>query len=259
MKSSITLNLTLKIDFSKKKAQFANSGMQANFLIGPLTQSKKTILGLLLIFPWAFLFSSPKSDPQRFAKDFETFAEVDKVNPPPSKNLTLFTGSSTIRRWNTLSKDFPKIPVLNRGFGGSQLHQVLHHFDQLFPRYKPVRIVLYCGENDLWHGKTVEKTLTDFTTLVMCIHKVLPNTSIVYLSCKPSPKRMSKWQSYQELNGKIQTLCEKDPFLSYIDLSPILLDTDGKPAPGIWDADDLHLNQAGYARLTKLLVPILEN
>lgn len=233
--------------------------MQVNFLIGPLTQSKNTILGLLLIFPWAFLFSSPKSDPQRFAKDFEKFAEVDKVNPPPAKNLTLFTGSSTIRRWNTLSKDFPKIPVLNRGFGGSQLHQVLHHFDQLFQRYKPVRIVLYCGENDLWHGKTIEKTLDDFTTLVSRIHKVLPNTPIVYLSCKPSPKRMSKWLTYQELNGKIQTRCEKDPLLTFIDISPALLGSDGKPASDIWDKDQLHLNQAGYDRLTKLLAPVLKN
>ena len=126
-----------------------------------------------------------QSDPDRFVRDFEKFAELDKANPPPAKNLTLFTGSSTIRRWTTLSEDFPEIPVLNRGFGGSQLHQVLHHFDDLFPRYKPERIVLYCGENDLWHGKSVVKTLDEFTTLVTRIRKILPNTPLVYLSCKP--------------------------------------------------------------------------
>lgn len=198
-----------------------------------------------------------KDDPLRFVKDFEKFAELDKTNPPPTKNLTLFTGSSTIRRWTTLAKDFPEIPVLNRGFGGSQFSQVHHHFDQLFPRYKPVRIVLYCGENDLWDGKTVEKALTDFTTLVTRIHKVLPNTPLIYLSCKPSPKRMSKWKTYQQLNGQIHAFCEKDSLLTFVDLSTILLGPDGKPAPGIWDKDDLHLNQAGYDRLTKLLAPLL--
>ena len=208
----------------------------------------------------AFLSGVPKtrnSDPLRFVKDFEKFAELDKANPPPAKNLTLFTGSSTIRRWNTLAKDFPGIPVLNRGFGGSQLNQVLHHFDDLFPRYKPVRIVLYCGENDLWDGKPVKQALTEFTTLVTRIRKVLPHTPLIYLSCKPSPKRMSKWKTYQKLNGKIRGLCEKDDLLTFVDISVILLGTDGKPAPGIWDKDNLHVNQAGYDRLTKLLAPLL--
>jgi lysophospholipase L1-like esterase len=232
--------------------------MQAKSLFFYLFKIKgKAIPWLLPIFLSASLQASPKSDPLRFAKDFEKFAELDKVNPPPAKNLTLFTGSSTIRRWTTLPKDFPEIPVLNRGFGGSQLNQVLHHFDDLFPRYKPVRIVLYCGENDLWDGKTVEKALTEFTTLVTRIRKVLPNTPLIYLSCKPSPKRMSKWKTYQELNGKIRTHCEKDQLLTFVDLSTILLGPDGKPAPGIWDKDDLHVNQAGYDRMTKLLAPLL--
>ena len=116
-----------------------------------------TMVAFLAVVFLAGVPETRKSDPLRFVKDFEKFAELDKTNPPPTKNLTLFTGSSTIRRWNTLAKDFPEIPVLNRGFGGSQLNQVLHHFDDLFPRYKPVRIVLYCGENDLWDGKSVER------------------------------------------------------------------------------------------------------
>lgn len=213
---------------------------------------------MLFVFLSAPLQAS-QSDPERFVRDFEKFAELDKANPPPAKNLTLFTGSSTIRRWTTLSEDFPEIPVLNRGFGGSQLHQVLHHFDDLFPLYKPERIVLYCGENDLWHGKSVVKTLDEFTTLVTRIRKILPNTPLVYLSCKPSPKRMSKWTIYQDLNGKIKTFCQKDPLLTFVDLSGILLGPDGKPATGIWDKDQLHVNQAGYARLTKLLGPVLKN
>ena len=149
--------------------------------------------------------------------------------------------------------------MLNRGFGGSQLHQVLHHFDDLFPRYKPERIVLYCGENDLWHGKSVVKTLDEFTTLVTRIRKILPHTPLVYLSCKPSPKRMSKWVIYQDLNGKIKTFCQKDP--------PPHLRRPLRHSPrsrrqtryGIWDKDQLHANQAGYARLTKLLGPVLKN
>ena len=222
-----------------------------------LSMSKLTTLLLL-----GFLCNSHgvrKDDRTRFAKDFEKFAELDLKVPPPSKDLTLFTGSSTIRRWTSLSNDFPSTALLNRGFGGSQLSQVHHHFDELFSRYKPTRIILYCGENDLWHGKSVEKTLEDFRTLVNRIRQILPKTRLVYLSCKPSPKRMAKWNTYQKLNSRIASICSKDPLLQFVDLSPLLLASDGKPAPGIWDQDDLHLNSTGYARLAKLLAPILEN
>ena len=233
--------------------------MQANFLFFyTLSSYGKLIPRFIFIYLCSFLQAS-QDDARRFDKDFEKFAELDKANPPPNENLILFTGSSTIRRWTTLSEDFREISVLNRGFGGSQLHQVLHHFDDLFPRYKPVRIVLYCGENDLWHGKSVEKTLDEFTTLATRIRKILPNTSLIYLSCKPSPKRMSKWSIYQDLNGKIRSFCEKDPLMTFVDLTGILLGADGKPALGIWDKDKLHVNQAGYARLTKLLSPVLMN
>jgi hypothetical protein len=33
----------------------------------------------------------------------------------------LFVGSSSIRFWKSLPKDFPKYHVINRGFGGSQI------------------------------------------------------------------------------------------------------------------------------------------
>jgi len=198
-----------------------------------------------------------KDDPRRFIKDFEKFAQLDKDNPPTAKNIILFTGSSTIRRWTTLPRDFLGIPVLNRGFGGSQLNQVLHHFDDLFPLYKPTTIVLYCGENDLWYGKSVNNVLGDFNSLVTRIRKALPKTNLIYLSCKPSPKRMSKWKTYERFNAQAEKICKQDPLLTFVDTSAILLGPDGKPAAGIWDKDELHLNQAGYDRLTKLLVPLL--
>ena len=50
---------------------------------------------------------------------------------------------------------------------------------------------------------------------------------------------MSKWAIYQDLNGKIKTFCQKDPLLTFVDLSGILLGPDGKPATGIWDKDQL--------------------
>ena len=195
--------------------------MQANFLFFyHFSLCGKLITWLLFVFLSAFLQAS-QSDPARFVRDFEKFAELDKANPPPAENLTLFTGSSTIRRWTTLSEDFPEIPVLNRGFGGSQLHQVLHHFDDLFP-------VTSLNASSCIAAKTTFGTGSQSKNARRIHHPRSPDPQDsspilpVYLSCKPSPKRMSKWAIYQDLNGKIKTFCQKDPLLTFVDLSGIL-------------------------------------
>jgi len=55
----------------------------------------------------------------RWEKDIAAFAKSDNEKPSP-KNGMVFVGSSSIRLWD-LKKSFPAMPVINRGFGGSQL------------------------------------------------------------------------------------------------------------------------------------------
>jgi hypothetical protein len=45
-----------------------------------------------------------KDDPVRWEKDIQAFEAADKTNPPP-KNAILFIGSSSIKRWTTLSQE----------------------------------------------------------------------------------------------------------------------------------------------------------
>ena len=67
----------------------------------------------------------------------------------PSKNSILFTGSSTIRMWETLEEDMAPLRVINRGFGGARIIDVLHYYKKVVLPYHPKGIVFYCGENDI--------------------------------------------------------------------------------------------------------------
>lgn len=156
-----------------------------------------------------------------------------------------------------MADDFPDHKTLNRGFGGSHLSDVLHYFDLLATRHKPTVIVLYCGENDLWSGKPPQQVFEDFKTFANRVHKILPETHIHYLACKPSPKRWEKWDLYQKCNRMIANHCGKDKRLTFVDVSKVMLGADGKPLPDIWLEDKLHLNEKGYVRWTNLLRPIL--
>jgi hypothetical protein len=50
------------------------------------------------------------------------FEAQDRVQPP-QKGAIVFTGSSSVTFWKTLEQDMAPLPVINRGFGGSKIHQ----------------------------------------------------------------------------------------------------------------------------------------
>ena len=211
-----------------------------------------TLLITSYVFP-----EKPDPDPERFSDDFKKFARNEQSTKIQTGKITLFTGSSSIRMWKRLESDFSEINLINRGFGGAHLSDVLHYYDRLFTKYRPQRIVLYCGENDLWSGKSVGQAMKDFHALWAKINIDLPATTLVYLSCKPSPKRISKWNTYQSLNLLIKNFAQRDNKLTFVDISPTLLRPNLSFYPGLWKNDDLHLNQAGYDRWTAWIRPTL--
>ena len=222
-----------------------------------MNRSLLHVLILSVLFYSSSVGEIKNPDPVRFSASFKKFSDQDLAKKPKSPDLVLFTGSSSIRRWDTLQTDFPHLHLLNRGFGGAHISDVLYFYDDLFLRYNPTRVVFYCGENDLWSGKPVSQVMKDFLALWAKIEKDLPQCSLIYLSCKPSPKRISKWNTYQALNLRIKNLCLRNSSLTYVDLSPTLLKPNFTFDPRQWDSDQLHVNQAGYQSWTHWLQPLL--
>lgn len=71
-----------------------------------------------------------------FEAEIRAFETQDRESPPP-QNAIVFTGSSSIRLWENLATYFPGKPILNRGFGGSELSQVLLYADRIITPYHP--------------------------------------------------------------------------------------------------------------------------
>ena len=88
---------------------------------------KTTRLLTLLLALWTSWISRAEAPlkPHRFEKDITAFEVADQKNPPP-KNAILFAGDSTFTRWANLHKDLPEYNVINRGFGGSQMSDLLY-------------------------------------------------------------------------------------------------------------------------------------
>lgn len=183
------------------------------------------------------------------------FEQQDKTTPPP-KEAVLFVGSSSIRLWD-LKKSFPELPTINRGFGGSQMSDVVRYADRIVLPYQPRAIVLYEGDNDLNAQETPQQVAADFDALLKIIRTKLPTTPVIVIGCKPSPARWKLIDEQRELNRLFAERCGKDGHASFLDIEPPMLAAGGQPDPTLFVKDMLHLNDKGYKLWTRLLAPLL--
>jgi lysophospholipase L1-like esterase len=172
----------------------------------------------------------------------------------------VFTGSSSIRMWETLATDFDTLPyqILNRGFGGSILPQVNYFFDDLITPHQPEIVVLYCGENDVTNGYLASDVLESFRTFLRLVLYKSPKSKVLYVSMKPSPARWEVWPEFEKGNQMIEGLIRRlnNPNIQYFDIAPTMLDSVNQyPIEEIFTSDSLHLNAAGYARWQEALLP----
>lgn len=223
-------------------------------MIPPTSRFVATALIACLSTAIAVADDKPKFD--RWEGEIAAFERKDKENPPP-KNGIHFAGSSSIRFWN-LSKSFPDMDVINRGFGGSQLADSTHFAPRIILKHEPRMILLYAGDNDIAAGKSPKRVRDDFEAFVNLVHEKLPKTKIAYISIKPSILRWNLWEKMQRTNQMIEAYCKDHDNLEFIDITKPLLDADGKPKKELFRPDGLHLNEKGYAAWADVIKPRLK-
>ena len=192
----------------------------------------------------------------RYEAEIREFEHADRINPPKHGGV-VFVGSSSIRMWPQLQADFPGVNVIQRGFGGSQIDEVLHYAPRIVLPYRPALIVLYAGENDLVVGRSPEEILSNYKEFVRLVHKELPHTKIAYISINPSGDRWVMAEKMRATNSLIRKHVATDPRLLYVNVFTPMLGADGMPRDELFGGDHLHMNDDGYAIWRELLAPIV--
>ncbi len=212
---------------------------------------------LLFVQIAAFAQTEVKNpDPQRFKDEINSFTMWDAKNSFP-QHAILFVGSSSIRFWESHDA-FPELPIINRGFGGSEISDVLYYYDQVIGKYDPSVIVFYAGDNDIADHKTVEQVFGDYTNLTTHILHDFPKVKFLYIPIKPSSSRWELWGKMEEVNRQVEAYNKQNEHLYYIDTATPLLGSNGRPNDSLFRPDHLHLNPTGYAIWNAKLRPELE-
>lgn len=218
---------------------------------------KKNIINLCLLFV-AICLCKVVARAQSFPNEIAAFKKQDDtliLNLHP----VVFAGSSSFTKWTNVQQYFPEQFILNRGFGGSTLNDLIYYADDVILKYYPKQVVIYCGENDLAYSDSVTPkiVLKRFKKLYHIIRNYLPFGSIVFISIKPSINRQVLMPKMEETNRLIQVFLKSKNNTDYIDVYHEMLDADGKPMADIFLSDNLHMNAKGYAIRQKLIEPYL--
>ncbi len=204
------------------------------------------------------MIRSSRNDPDAWEASIRTFEEQDR-RQPPEPDMIVFTGSSSFTLWSTMEQDLAPLPVLNRGFGGARMQDVVHYAGRVVLPYHPRAVVLFAGTNDIAWPKpaTAQQVYEGYLAFVQCVQAGLHETPIYFVSITPTPSRWEFWHIAQEANRLIEEHTQSDPRLHFIDLTDQLLGPDGKPDRSLYRFDRLHPNPKGYLKWTAVIKPRL--
>ena len=194
-----------------------------------------------------------------FEAEIIAFAKSDSIVPPLQGKI-VFAGSSSFTKWKDINQYFPGYPIINRGFGGSNLLDLTQYVQETILKYKPKQVVIYCGENDLASSDTVtpQMVLTRFTNLYKIIRNQLgKKTTISFVSIKPSISRWHLETKIVQANTLISNFIANQTNANFINIHNAMLQMDGNVMKDIFINDNLHMNAKGYAIWQKIIFPIL--
>jgi len=183
----------------------------------------------------------------RYAETIEQYRRFDNRNTL-AKDPILFVGSSSIVFWET-AQSFPDYPVINRGFGGASLPEVIHYYDDVIKKHAPSIMVVYC-DIDVENGESPEFSVNAFKKLVERVELDFPTTEIIFLSMKPTliDDVLGKDIRRNKLitNEMLAAYSADKDNLHYVDISKVMFADEARLKDEIFIGDGMHLSKLGY-------------
>lgn len=203
--------------------------------------------------------SEPRPPLDRFEASIRAFERQDSLSPA-LPGAALFTGSSSFAIWDSMASDLAPFPVVNRGFGGSTMAELLHYADRIILPCKPGSLWIYEGDNDLTlSGYTADSVLAQAHRLIAWAKQELPTgVPMYFLAIKPSPARRHLAAEAGRYHDSLRAWSAADPQIRFVDIASPMYDGSGRLRAELFSSASLHMNRQGYALWKEVLIPELQ-
>ena len=174
----------------------------------------------------------------------------------------LFLGDS-ITDFYDLDKYFEGMPVVNSGISGDTTLDILDNMKERVYDYKPDKVILLIGTNDLIHNISVEEVISNIEEIITKIKENEPKADIYVQSIYPVNDDLDEEmvsvrdnEDIMKINDSIEKYCQ-DHDCTYINMYDLLTDEDGNFNEE-YTEDGLHPNDKCYEVITKELKKYLD-
>ncbi len=249
----------------KYKTRIEKNKRRYNNNYSPVKESKSNKLLLLilvvsLVFNVVFLIKNEDlNDSMSEQKD-----SYEKQLKELSDYYTtyLFLGDS-ITDFYDLDKYFEGMPVVNSGISGDTTLDILDNMKERVYDYKPDKVILLIGTNDLIHNISVEEVISNIEEIITKIKENEPKADIYVQSIYPVNDDLDEEmvsvrdnEDIMKINDSIEKYCQ-DHDCTYINMYDLLTDEDGNFNEE-YTEDGLHPNDKCYEVITKELKKYLD-
>ncbi len=107
----------------------------------------------------------------------------------------MFVGSSIIRLWSTIGNDMPPYNVIQRGYGGAKLSDLVVYADRIIYPHLSQAIVIFIG-NDISgsdNDKSSAGSLAAVQENTIYNPQKISDTPVFWISITPTPARWNVW------------------------------------------------------------------
>jgi lysophospholipase L1-like esterase len=177
---------------------------------------------------------------------------------PQDQHALVFLGDSITQGWgDSLGQHFPGVKVANRGISGDTTRGVLLRLQEDVLSLHPAGIVLLIGTNDLEDQADPAIVAGNLRLLLAGLKQADPKMPIVLCEVFPSSAvKKRPADRIKALNSLYAAAVKGDPQVTLLDTWSLFANAQGD-APAELFPDLLHLNQAGYAKWSAALRPVL--
>ena len=200
--------------------------------------------------------------PQPMSSGSKGFLRAIIAQPTSS---VLVVGSSIMANWTSVATDLAPVPILNKGRGGSTTPQWLSSSSTGYWASRVVSqansaLIYYCGSNDVGAGTSSATIASNTIAFFQDFWARYPDAPAIYLAIQKAPTRKTSGQipKVNEVNNLMRDWIATQPRARYIDCNPVLVDANDTALPGMFLSDNLHLTPAGYAAMTTVILPVLQ-
>ncbi len=215
-------------------------------------------LFFLCILGWVTQACAQSVTESAFAKWEPEIVRLEEAGQTqtPEDGAVVFYGSSSIRLWDGIGQDMAPWPVVQRGFGGASLPDIIYFAPRILGphlgRENPRRcraVVLFVA-NDIVGNQETDAPAADvaarFEQLLRWIREQDDSVPVFWIEVTPTRSRWSAWPEIRNATTRIRTVAESDPAAFTIPTAGAFLGADGQPVPDFFGDDQLHLSPAGY-------------